>query len=88
MHKVLERYVMTSNAAEIVKAFIDAINRGDVTRLSDLMTEDHIFVDSGGSRSPKSADLIRGWSDCFYMIPNYRIKVETILQKENLVAVF
>ncbi|HNW58944.1 MAG TPA: nuclear transport factor 2 family protein [bacterium] len=79
---------MKSTATATVIAFIDAINRGDVTRLSNLMTEDHIFVDSGGSRSPNSADLIRGWSEYFRMFPDYRIEIENIIQEENLVAVF
>jgi ketosteroid isomerase-like protein len=79
---------MKSTATTIVKAFIDAINHGDSAGLSNLMTEDHIFVDSAGTRSSNSADLIRGWSEYFRMFPDYRIEVENIIRKGNLVAVF
>jgi len=37
---------MDSREIAAVKAFVDAINHGDASRLSDLMTPDHTFIDS------------------------------------------
>ena len=43
-----ERGSMTS--AEVVLAFVKAINRRDVEMLCRLMTDDHLFVDTGGAQ--------------------------------------
>jgi len=37
------------SAIETVLAFLDRINKRDADKLADLMTEDHIFVDSLGN---------------------------------------
>lgn len=73
---------------EAVKAFIAAINTGDVPRLSRLMTEDHVFVDSGGKTESGRDNMTQGWSEYFRMFPDYRIEVQNMLQKGDLVAIF
>jgi len=45
------RKTMTSNEINVVKAFIAAINRRNLSEISDLMTEDHTFVDSAAESS-------------------------------------
>ena len=79
---------MTSNEIDVVKAFVAAINRRSPPEISDLMTEDHTFVDSGGRVRSGRQNLIAGWREYFRMFPDYTIRVETILGNQELVAVF
>jgi len=79
---------MTSNEINVVKAFIAAINRRNPPEISDLMTEDHTFVDSAGRVESGRQNMASGWNEYFRMFPDYTILVETILGDGELVAVF
>ena len=79
---------MTSKEINVVKAFIAAINRRNPSEMSDLMTEDHTFVDSGGGTQSGRAAMIAGWKEYYRMFPDYEIRVENILGDGALVAVF
>jgi len=79
---------MDSNEIDVVKAFIAAINKGDISRLTGLMTEDHTFVDSGGKTESGRDNMTQGWSQYFRMFPDYKIEVQSMLQEGGLVAIF
>jgi len=79
---------MDSNEIDVVKAFIAAINKGNVSQLTSLMTEDHTFVDSGGRVESGRDNMANGWSQYFRMFPDYKIDVQSILQDGSFVAVF
>ena len=72
----------------IVKSFIAAINRADAWRLSDLMAENHRFVDSRGTTVTGREKMRQGWIEYFRMFPDYLIEAEIILQDVNLLAIF
>lgn len=79
---------MYSKEIAVVKDFIAAINQGNVSQLSSLMTEDHTFIDSGGKVASGRENMTAGWKGYFRMFPDYRIDIENILQDDNLVALF
>ena len=79
---------MESKEITIVKSFIDAINQGNVTQLSDMMTEDHTLIDTNGKISSGRENMIRGWEAYFRSFPDYNVKVESILQDGKIIAVF
>ena len=79
---------MSSKEIEVVRAFIAAINQGDVSRLSALMTDDHTFTDSGGTTHSGREPMTAGWKDYLRMFPDFRIEVDSILQDGSLIAVF
>lgn len=79
---------MDSNEIGVVKAFIAAINHGNVSQLSGLMTEEHTFIDSCGNVESGHDNMTSGWTSYFRMFPDYKIEVESMLQNESLVAVF
>ncbi len=73
---------------ETVLAFFDAINRHDADRLADLITEDHVFIDSLG-KSVRSRETMRnGWRGYFTLCPDYRVSHEDIFHNDNTVAAF
>jgi len=79
---------MTSTDIKVVKSFIAAINRRDPSEISNLMTEDHTFVDSGGRIHTGREKMANNWEMYFRMFPDYKITVESILGDKVLVAVF
>lgn len=79
---------MNSTEIDVVKAFIAAINKGDLSELSNLMTEDHTFVDSGGRIQSGRDSMTAGWEEYFRMFPDFKIKVESMLHDGFVVAVF
>jgi len=79
---------MISHEINIVAAFIAAINRHVPSEISSLMTEDHTFVDSGGRSQSGRGNMTAGWEEYFRMFPDYRIRIESILADNALVAVF
>jgi uncharacterized protein (TIGR02246 family) len=73
---------------ETVLLFLQAINGRDSHKLAELMTEDHVFVDSLG-RSVHGRDRMRaGWQAYYRMCPDYWVSQERIMQNGNWVAVF
>lgn len=80
--------MMTSNEINVVEAFIAAINRHDPSELSNLMTENHTFVDSAGRIQSGLESTTAGWKEYFRMFPDYEIRVERLLADNALVAVF
>jgi ketosteroid isomerase-like protein len=79
---------MTSDEIDVVRAFIAAINRHSPSEISDLMTEDHTFVDSAGRIESGRENMTAGWREYFRMFPDYEIQVESILGDRALVAAF
>lgn len=64
---------------ETVEAFVAAINSGDCRRVAELMSEDHVFVDSLGKRVEGRAWMSEGWRSYFALFPDYRLSVERML---------
>jgi len=79
---------MTHDNTDVVRAFVDAINGHSSPALSNLMTEDHTFVDSSGKAVAGREKIVAGWSEYFRMFPDYTIQVGTILREGEVVAVF
>ncbi len=76
------------NAAELVLRFADAVNLADVDRLSSLMTEGHVFIDSDGSRIIGRSAASKAWSQYFAMMHDYTVQVqETFLSGGTVVLV-
>ena len=73
-------------ATEIARLFVDAINSGNPDRLSELMTADHVFVDSDGSEHCGREQMRNGWESYFSMVPDFRIHVEDAFAKDDIVV--
>ena len=71
---------------EVALSFVEAINSGDPDRISELMTENHVFVDSDGSEHRGREGMRLGWERYFSMVPNYRIHVKDVFSRDDTVA--
>jgi len=74
--------------AETVLHFLDRINQRDADKLAELMTEDHVFIDSLGQSVQGREKMRAGWHGYYALCPDYWVSHEEIFQNGNLVAVF
>lgn len=69
-------------------AFVEAINSADLERLSELMTQDHVFIDADGFQHCGRTEMQRQWKQYFSMVPDFRIQVAVALCQGSSVALF
>ena len=79
---------MPVDSTETIRAFIDAINAGDVQAINRLMTPDHLFVDSSGSSITGREEMRKAWVGYFYLVPDYHIIVSRMFHRGDAVGVF
>ena len=79
---------MKKSAADVALAFVDRINRHDVAGLAALMTEGHLFVDALGQEVRGREQMETGWLGYLAWFPDYSIKVDDVLSRGNMVALF
>jgi ketosteroid isomerase-like protein len=72
----------------IVLDFVQAINLADLENLIELMTDDHVFIDSQGNKSTGKENLKQGWIGYFELFPDYKIEINEILEKDSLIGMF
>lgn len=73
---------------EIVKEFIEAINRQDLEKMRAIMSEDHEFVDATGGSYIGREEILKGWPDYYKLFPDYTIETSSLIEDKELVAVF
>jgi len=74
--------------AEVAAAFVARVNAHDVAGLSDLLTDDHVFIDALDNRGAGRDAMRAGWKQYFALVPDYWITVETVVEEDGLVALF
>ncbi len=74
-------------AVHIVGGFINAINTHDVDALCDLMTADHVLVDSGGHLIQGTDKVRKAWEVYLGLFPDYQVSVADIIEKPHWLAV-
>ncbi|MHC4472760.1 MAG: nuclear transport factor 2 family protein [Planctomycetota bacterium] len=77
-----------SSAIEVVHAFIEAINRGDLIEVSMLLTDEHLFVDALGATVRGHDAMLQAWAGYFGIVPDYEITVDRTVAAGESVAVF
>jgi ketosteroid isomerase-like protein len=73
---------------ETVLEFLHRINQRNVDKLAELMTEDHVFVDSLGNQMRGREKMRAGWRGYYTMCSDYWVSQEEIFENGNRVAVF
>ena len=70
--------VGAEGALDTARRFAAAINGHDVFAIAELMSEDHVFIDSLGNAMNGRAAMRAGWRGYFATFPDYRIDVRGI----------
>jgi len=74
--------------AAVAHAFVNAINRRSSGEIAALMTEDHVFIDSLGTRVTGRQQMQQGWQGYFSMVPDYTITVDETFAEGAVVLMF
>ena len=70
-----------------VSRFNDLINTRDIDGLSQMMTDDHIFIDTAGQRISGKPACVRAWTGFFAAFPDYRNHFERMIECEGVILV-
>lgn len=73
---------------EIAFEFVKGINGHDVERLCELMSDDHTFINSLGSRLQGCDKVRAAWANYFEMFPDYSMHCTEIFERGLVVAMF
>ncbi len=73
--------------AQTVINFIKAINEADVDKIYNLMTDDHVFVDSQNNKTLGKEPMKQAWIDFYKLFPDYHLEVNEVLTKNEVVIV-
>jgi ketosteroid isomerase-like protein len=76
------------NSKQILLAFVEAINAGDVQTLGQLMTEEHMFIDAHGNEVTGREKMLAGWRGYFEWFPDYQIEITQIFENGDEFALF
>jgi len=75
----------SATADAVFLAFVDAVNEHDLATLGNLMTADHVFIDSLGNQIESAATTEGGWRDYFEMCPDYWIEAADVFVDDAMV---
>lgn len=65
--------------------FNECINNQDIIGLSNLMTEDHTFIDRKGEIDKGKESMTKGWIDFFNQFPEYKNTFTRVESRNELV---
>jgi len=68
---------------QIVLDFVKYINEHNVEKLSELMSDDHTFIDAHNNSIIGKNNMKDGWISYFEWFPDYRIEIDEFYESEN-----
>jgi len=77
---------MPKSPQTVAHAFVKAINHRDIDKLSELMSDDHRFVDSLGTVVQGREKMRDGWAGYFRMVPDYTVTVDETFSEGAIVV--
>ena len=79
--------VIYSDPKLVAMLFNEQINHRDLEALTEMMTDDHTFIDSEGDIVKGKKEMKKGWADFFVQYPDYRNIFTRIESRGNLVII-
>jgi ketosteroid isomerase-like protein len=64
--------------------FNEKINQQDLEGLAELMTDDHVFIDSEGTATQGKQAMKDGWGGFFRQFPDYRNVFNTVTVQNDV----
>lgn len=72
---------------DIVRKFVEFINRHDVEAMCTLMTDDHQFIDAHEHVYKGRDKMKESWRGYFAWFPDYTIEISDMLSRDDVVVV-
>ena len=71
---------------DIVLDFIESLNSANVDRLYNLMSNDHVFIDSRGNYMVGNDNMKNAWIAYLDLFPDYKIEITDTLQNDSFIV--
>jgi ketosteroid isomerase-like protein len=71
---------------ETSMAFVNAINSKDVELLTNLMTDEHKFIDGDGSEYDGKEQMKAGWTEHLELIPDLTLSISEHYEENDTVV--
>ncbi len=75
------------NPSAVALRFNLMINARDIDGLSELMTEDHTFIDSSNDAHAGKSEMVAGWKEFFEKYPDYQNIFTWVVVRNNTVLI-
>ena len=82
-----QSHKQTNMDLKIVLDFIASINSANPDKIYDLMSHDHVFIDSRGNRMAGNDNMKKAWIGYFDLFPDYKIEITDTLQNDSIIIV-
>ena len=69
----------------VALAFVDAINSRQSDQIAELMTADHVFIDTEGSSVRGTRALKEAWRGYYRLFPDYAVKIDRAIDRGDIV---
>jgi len=76
----------TESAVDVARALVAAINRHDADAIAELLTEDHLSIDTGGGEEVGVERMREAWAGYFRMVPDYHVRIDEALSAGEVVV--
>jgi hypothetical protein len=73
---------------EIILNFVRGINEHNINALSELMSENHNFIDAHGNMVEGRETMKSVWAGYFSLFPDYKIEITDIYEYGNTFVIF
>jgi len=77
-----------SKEKQTVQEFISAINSADIDKITELMHDEHVFVDIRNNKIEGKEKMKKAWKAYYEWVPNYKIEVNDVLVRDSVIGVF
>lgn len=71
---------------KVVRDFIESINNANIDSIFNLMTNDHVFIDSQGNKMIGNENMKNAWMSYFKLFPDYKIEITDTLQNDSIIV--
>ena len=71
----------------ILLDFVDAINKADIDKILNIMSDDHVLIDSHDNKVSGKDNLKQAWIGYFALFPDYKIEINETLEKDSLICI-
>ena len=73
---------------DTINNYIEAINSANIDNVCDLLTNDHIFIDSQDNRFIGAENMRAAWTQYFEMFPDYKIEINETIENDSIISLF
>lgn len=91
IQSILKKNKEDLDQLEVLKtviSFVERINDHDVKGMDELMSDDHVFIDSMGISVKGKKEMLKAWEGYFSWFPDYKITVMNTLLTNDSVGMF